>query len=324
MFASRSKLARWRRRHAWRRDSARSADGFALSQAWQVPTCGRQIGEEPQRRRQRGTKAPYRVGESSRAEHSRRPGRCIRFAITAFLNAAALSASSAAAQQPAPSTEAAGKVASTRCGQDNRPYRFTLPIDQDQRGPDPARTDLMRKLSLGDVSAACQLIAAGANINAVDRDGATALLIAVGMGQTGVVRALLAAGADVNAADRAGGMPLCDAAFAGSLAIVEELVEAGANVNRADRLGNTALMCACQHPGVVRFLLGRGAEVDARDALGRTALMKTDRAGTVRLLIRSGADVNAVDRNGDTALSNATHFGRKQVASLLKQAGARR
>lgn len=99
-------------------------------------------------------------------------------------------------------------VAASRCEQNNRRYQFNPPIDQDQRGPDSARTDLMRSLSAGDVAAACWLIAGGANVNAADRDGVTALLIAAGMGQAGVVRALLSAGADANAADTGGETPL--------------------------------------------------------------------------------------------------------------------
>jgi uncharacterized protein len=247
----------------------------------------------------------------------------IRFAVMGSLHAAACCVCNGQDTPPAGARDVG--TALSRCLADNRPYKYTPAVDADLRGPDPAVTDLMRALSGGHVAHACGLIAAGAKVNAADRDGTTALSIAVAQGEAGVVGALLAAGADPNTADRNGATPMCSATEFGSPTIVNELLKAGADVNRPDEAGVTPLMCASAHnQAVVGILLARGADANARTENGRTALMGAGGAEAAKLLIRSGADVNAVDKQGNTALSLATHFGRGEVARILRRAGARR
>jgi hypothetical protein len=192
------------------------------------------------------------------------------------------------------------------------------------RGPDV--TPLMSAIVGGETPKALALIAAGANVNASDQHGGTALILAAGAGDTGTVQALLAGGAQVNARNRDGETALFSAAFLGRLAVVRELVRHGADVNATSRLGVTPLMEASRNRVVVvKFLLGSGANVNARDVLGGTALMAaafTGRIDMVRTLIKAGADVNVKDNEGRTALSRAVAGGHGDVARLLKQAGA--
>lgn len=245
----------------------------------------------------------------------------IGLAVAAIFIAVASHANGALTAGPA---SAARKTAFSRCQQDNRPYKFLPQIDADPRGKDPSLTPLMRAMSAGDVAGACRLIAAGADVNAVDRDGVAALVIAIGAGQTGVLRALLAAGTDANAADREGSTPLHAAAFAGEVVMARELIEHGANVNRTGKFRNTSLMEAAGHSlPVVRLLIASGADVNAKAIDGQTALMGVGRADIARCLIQAGADVNAKDARGDTALSIAEFFHRREVARLLRQAGVR-
>ncbi len=85
------------------------------------------------------------------------------------------------------------------------------------------------------------LLAAGADPNAVDFEGATPLMYAAEVGTLELLRALLAAGADVNARDAEGRTALIYAADHCQTESVRLLVQAGADVTRKDSKGYTAL-----------------------------------------------------------------------------------
>ena len=71
---------------------------------------------------------------------------------------------------------------------------------------------------------------AGANINSRS-NGSMPLFIAAGEGRSDVVRYLLAEGADVNAREQLGDTALTEAAYYGHVALVKELLAHGADVN---------------------------------------------------------------------------------------------
>ncbi len=89
------------------------------------------------------------------------------------------------------------------------------------------------------------------------------------------VRRLIAAGANVNAPDKDGNTPLIEAARRGHLSVVECLIEAESDTKGTDRDGKTALIEAAANGNlkVVYRLLEAGADKDARDANNRTACM---------------------------------------------------
>lgn len=74
---------------------------------------------------------------------------------------------------------------------------------------------------------------------------------------------------------------LLEAAEAGDTAEVKSLLKEGAGVNTKGSFGNTALMGAAVrgHTNTVRALLEKGADVDARGSTGRTALMEASSEG---------------------------------------------
>src|SRR5712692_485944 len=80
---------------------------------------------------------------------------------------------------------------------------------------------------------------AGANINSRS-NGYMLLSIAAGEGRINVVRYLLAEGADVNAREKLGDTALTEAAYYGHVAMVKELLLRGADVNALGEEG-TAL-----------------------------------------------------------------------------------
>jgi uncharacterized membrane protein YphA (DoxX/SURF4 family) len=96
---------------------------------------------------------------------------------------------------------------------------------------DPDETDLMRAASQEDLKAVQQLlsVAKGANVNALDQTGQTALILACRNPKTNleVVKALLAGGADVNLRSRTGYTPLTWAQVRNNTEVMRLLRRAG-------------------------------------------------------------------------------------------------
>jgi len=81
---------------------------------------------------------------------------------------------------------------------------------------------------------------AGADIEARDEIGRTALIWSAFQGHDPMLAYLIDQGADVNARDRRQRTPLIWAAIAGRVAVIETLLENGADVSGADADGKTA------------------------------------------------------------------------------------
>jgi ankyrin repeat protein len=150
-----------------------------------------------------------------------------------------------------------------------------------------------------------RLLESGADVNAPQGDGMTALHWAAYNGNVDIAAVVLEAGADPMAPTRIGAYtPLHLAAQAGSEAVVEALLAAGANPNArtVDVGGATPLHFAAQagDPGTVLALLERGVDIDAREqAWGQTPLMfaaAADRLEAVKVLLARGADPSIASR----------------------------
>lgn len=181
----------------------------------------------------------------------------------------------------------------------------------------------------GDSRVARVLLTRGADPNAAEADGSTALHWAVEHDDAELASAILAAGARAAAANRLGIAPLHLAATNGNAAIVRRLIAAGADVNAATPGGETPLMMAARtgDPGALEALLSHGAAVDAREGWrGQTALMWAaveNNAEAVRLLVKAGADVKAKSTgNAFTAFLFAVRGGHRDAARALLDAGA--
>lgn len=148
----------------------------------------------------------------------------------------------------------------------------------------------------GQVETVRALLADGADVNAAQGDGMTALHWAAFQDDHTLAQLLLEAEADVAAATRVGAItPLSLAASNGSVAMIEALVAAKASVNIPTTTGATPLMAAATSGSVdaVQVLLNHDAFVNAREtANGQTALMFAaweNRADVIRRLVERGA-----------------------------------
>ena len=154
-----------------------------------------------------------------------------------------------------------------------------------------------------------------------------AFLLASSEGHKDMVQALLKAGANVDAANGSGETALMAAAMHGHKDIVETLLSAGVSVDVAAAFGLTALMLAVRegHKDVVEMLLAAGAKIDILVGSGTTVLIVAAAQGhkdVVETLLVAGAKKDVVSRSGNTALMLAIQNGRKDVVEMLLAAGA--
>ncbi|MEM4359477.1 MAG: ankyrin repeat domain-containing protein [Candidatus Bilamarchaeaceae archaeon] len=106
------------------------------------------------------------------------------------------------------------------------------------------------------------------------------LLKAAEEGNIKEVEELLTKGADVNAEDEYGWTALMRAVGGRETKIARMLIEKGADVNAKNGFGRTALMYAARNKDteMVRMLIEKGADVNAEDKFGWTALRASMRA----------------------------------------------
>jgi ankyrin repeat protein len=207
-------------------------------------------------------------------------------------------------------------------------------------------TPLILALINGHFDVAGQLVDLGADVNAQDRVGRTALMAAVDahtipssnrpapratdetLSSMDLIVKLLDRGADVNVALRqqipyrtkldrggdgvlgAGTTPLLRAAKAGDVPVITMLLERGADPDAVTVRG---------HVNAIMMV----ANVDAReeDMTGRNKTQQ-DAIESIRLLVAAGTDVNATDTQGRTAAHGAALWGLTDVIRALHEAGA--
>ncbi|MBR5609337.1 MAG: ankyrin repeat domain-containing protein [Elusimicrobiaceae bacterium] len=173
------------------------------------------------------------------------------------------------------------------------------------------------------------LLSAGANVNAKDDFGNTALLAACDKDKNGVIKVLLAAGANVNAKDSNGNTPLLEACFWGKKDAVKVLLAAGADVNVKDKYGETPIFHT-HKPEIMRVLIKAGANVNVKDSNGGTPLLEACFLGekeAIKVLLVAGADINAKDNHGKGPIQIAKEWigekePRTEIITLLQSVRA--
>jgi ankyrin repeat protein len=214
---------------------------------------------------------------------------------------------------------------------------------------------LFTAVRLGSREIVLELVSFKVNINAMEDNDRTPLLIAAERGDLEICSTLLAAGAEVNVMDSYKRIPVHYAAMKGFDAILGELIHAGSNILHADKEGATPLHLAARgsNESAIHILLDAGAAVDVRDCAGQTAMHLTAESGNVpallallcaggdpfskddegmepihyaargdsghvcmiRELLSIGADPNAMDSNGETPVGHCLNHHQRRAPS---------
>lgn len=197
---------------------------------------------------------------------------------------------------------------------------------------------LIRAAEYGSLMEIEQLLNSGADVNAQNNKGETALMLACRKIGKKTAKLLLNRGADVNLQAKDGRTALMEACSIGVIELVQGLVQlliqAGANIDMQDNNGETALDKACGRSDwdIVELLIKNNAVLSER---GRMELdypliqaVKYGNLTEVKRFLNFGANVNARnnfwewDGKGPTALMEACRHDRKEIAELLLKKGA--
>jgi ankyrin repeat protein len=180
-------------------------------------------------------------------------------------------------------------------------------------GAAPSSAPVADAAMRGDAEAVRALLRQGADVNAAQGDGMTALHHAAERGDAALSEMLVYAGANVGAMTRIGRYtPLHVASLSGRAEVVAILLNAGASVAaRTSTTGVTPLHLAASSgdAGAVRLLLDHGADANAREAeWGQTPLIfaaARNRADAIRVLLAHGADPAIATKTIDIARQSA-------------------
>ncbi|MBR43290.1 MAG: hypothetical protein CME18_02565 [Gemmatimonadetes bacterium] len=159
----------------------------------------------------------------------------------------------------------------------------------------------------GDLDEVRSLLRGGADVNAAQGDGMSALHWAAERGDMALLEVLLYAGAELEASTRIGHYrPLHIAARNGNVEVVTRLIEAGADINSVtDPSGSPPLHLAALsgNGSVVHELVNAGADIDSREAeWQQTPLIfaaSWNRLEAVVALLELGADPNLAAKSLD-------------------------
>ncbi len=151
----------------------------------------------------------------------------------------------------------------------------------DVNAKDPnGHTPLFRAATTGKLEAAQILLDSNANVNMANNDGATPLIRSaesLSMNPEPVISLLIKRGADLNAKDNSGKTALVYAVMRANTTTIKLLLDAGADPNIVLRDGSTVLMEAVQQHRsdpipILESLVAGGANVRAKNNSGKTAL----------------------------------------------------
>ncbi|MFT3721227.1 ankyrin repeat domain-containing protein [Pseudorhodoferax sp.] len=187
--------------------------------------------------------------------------------------------------------------------------------------------DFFGAVAQDDAPAVASLLRRGFDPNTRDPNGQHGLYLAMRNPSPKVAQVLVDfKGTEVESLNKEGESPLMIAALKGNLDWCRTLIAHGAAVNKT---GWTPLHYAATngHLDVIRLLLEEHAFIDAESPNRTTPLMMAARYGSadaVRLLLQEGAEPLQKNELGMTAIDFANSVRRADVADLIAQAARQR
>ena len=187
-----------------------------------------------------------------------------------------------------------------------------------------AAGNIFAAAEVGDLDAIRKHLEGGADVNATNKQGYTALQMAVRRGQKEAATLLIEKGANVNA-QRKGKTPLD---FAGKKEEITALLREKGGKTGAEIRAAGSIFLAAQFglADIVKAQLAAGVEVNGKNKAGYTALHLASKKGrdeVAGVLLEAKADIAATSRSGKTALHYVAHYsGNPDLAKRLLEAGA--
>jgi len=215
-----------------------------------------------------------------------------------------------------------------------------------------ADTSIHIAAQIGDLARVGKFVEGGANVNAKNNQGMTALHLAVQEKHQDVAKFLITKGADINAKDKSGYTPLYYAVWNEDKDMVRLLVTKGADVNFTPEKDYPPLHYAVwmEDIDIVKLFVANGVKFDVKDNDGWTAFRYAASQGNrelveffvskgadvssfhmaacvgdlarVKNFVEHGTDVDTKDELGWTALYWAVCTGQKEVAEFLIARGS--
>jgi len=191
------------------------------------------------------------------------------------------------------------------------------------------RTNLLQRMIEANQITGAQVVALlemGLPVDSPDKEGFTALHLAIQKRREGTASLLIERGADVKS--RSGHCPMVMAAEQDMAKLVKQMLDRGAPVNDVDSEGRTALMVAPHgwafpEHSLVKLLLDSGADPLKRDAQGRSllhhAVHRVLEPVSLEAILSKGIALDDRDRRGRTPLMEAAAMNPNGCTWLLRK-----
>ncbi|XP_060805140.1 L-asparaginase 1-like [Amyelois transitella] len=165
----------------------------------------------------------------------------------------------------------------------------------------------------------------GADINAQNTEGRTALHIAIDRGSKSMVEFLMKNGANVHLKTRVGETPLLTAIQRDDIAMIDSLLKCGAHLSSVGSKSICELLSLATRSGSnsrVMSLIAAGADVNLADELKQTSLHKAVLCSSLEMttcLLNEGARVDVKDVMNFTPLDYARKLNQDVIVKLLEE-----
>jgi len=194
---------------------------------------------------------------------------------------------------------------------------------QDSEGNTPLHIALINDASLQKIEHIIHLTDE-VNINIRNRDGNSALFIAIMKNRKQVGNMLLAKHADIFSTNTNNNSPLRVALKYGGT--IQDWLITSKTINSTDGSGNSVLHYATEwkFKEAITFLLEKGANIHAKNANGETPLFsaaKTNDTEVIQLIVDGGASLFVRDNLGSTPLHMAVRWGALDSLEKLLELG---